>query len=60
MSRNLGKIIKDQEIWVKVIDGSNVAGYYKNSNIEDRIFQGGVIKSGRKYITVKFDEGKEE
>jgi hypothetical protein len=59
MDRDLGKIIKGQEIWVKIINGSNVDGYYKNSNIEDRIFQGDVIKVGRKYITVKFDECKE-
>jgi hypothetical protein len=61
MDRDLGKIVKGQEVWVKVIDGSNVARfYYKSSNIEDRILQGEVTKVGRKYITVKFGRYKEE
>lgn len=61
VSRDFGKMTVGQEIWVKIEEHSNAARYINSSNIEEWIYQGEIVKIGRKYVTVKFgryDDGK--
>lgn len=52
-----------QEVAIRIESGSNVSRYLKSmtlENIDEWCFSGEVIKSGRKYITVKFNGGRIE
>lgn len=60
MDINVNKIVVGQKVFIKIIERSNAARYIKSDTIDDWIYEGTVIKVGRKYITVKFNNGYEE
>lgn len=62
MSRKLD-IKKGDTVFIKVIEGSNASRNITpmtEENINRWLFKGEVLSIGRKYISVKFETGKEE
>jgi len=60
MDINVNKIVVGQKVFIKIIERSNAARYIKSNKVDDWIYEGLVIKIGRKYITVRFNNGREE
>lgn len=56
--RDLGKLEIGQTVWVKILKHSNASRFLNSNNIEDWIYEGEIVKVGRKYITVDFSRGE--